>query len=154
MDLSLPTKWVCGYQDNERKKENLTWEAQLNVHADELVTEAQLQITRQDHKRAFEIFPACYVYLFINGQPITSNMAGIICNKWCTVELRRDTKERFEWNKKNFESVQMDKSGRIYKNLTYNTNHFITRYTYNCLPLRGEKYSARSDKTCPCCKIE
>eukprot|EP00957_Ditylum_brightwellii_P068683 5213894-Ditylum_brightwellii.AAC.1 len=50
--------------------------------------------------------------------------------------------------------VHWTELGRIFGNANYYHWRFITRYVYEGLPVKGEKYSAHIEKTCPCCKKE
>eukprot|EP00957_Ditylum_brightwellii_P182910 13932560-Ditylum_brightwellii.AAC.1 len=45
-------------------------------------------------------------------------------------------------------------SGKIFGSTGYYHQRFLTRYVYECLPVKGEKYLARIAKTCPCYKKE
>eukprot|EP00957_Ditylum_brightwellii_P103263 7870531-Ditylum_brightwellii.AAC.1 len=77
-----------------------------------------------------------------------------IRDAWSAVDLRKDCKEQFGWSKREFNMAHWSESGRIFGNVDYYHQIFITRYAYECLPVKGEKYLAHTDKTFPCCKKE
>eukprot|EP00957_Ditylum_brightwellii_P040642 3076251-Ditylum_brightwellii.AAC.1 len=93
MDWDWETAWVKGHQDEELCHEELKWEEQLNVRADELATMAKSEISHKDWREQFDILPACHAQLFINNKPITRRLKATIREKWSEVELRKDCKK-------------------------------------------------------------
>eukprot|EP00957_Ditylum_brightwellii_P178042 13561539-Ditylum_brightwellii.AAC.1 len=71
MDWEWETAWVKGHQDKAICHDELKWEEQLNVQADELATMARSEISHKDCCERFDILPACHAQLFINDKPIT-----------------------------------------------------------------------------------
>eukprot|EP00957_Ditylum_brightwellii_P186319 14185940-Ditylum_brightwellii.AAC.1 len=58
-------------QGQERKNE-LSWEATLNIVADKLATKAMKKIVPKMRKEQI-LYPACKVHLIINNENITRN---------------------------------------------------------------------------------
>eukprot|EP00957_Ditylum_brightwellii_P173109 13179082-Ditylum_brightwellii.AAC.1 len=59
MSLNTNTEWVKGHQDLEPGiKSRLTWQAQLNIRADQLETEARHEITDAQRKGKINLLPA------------------------------------------------------------------------------------------------
>eukprot|EP00957_Ditylum_brightwellii_P057396 4351819-Ditylum_brightwellii.AAC.1 len=73
-----------------------------------------------------------------------------IRDAWSEVELRKHTKKRFQWKKKDFDNINWDESSKEFRKGDYYLKSFTTRYCYKWLPLKGENYSARSNRLCPC----
>eukprot|EP00957_Ditylum_brightwellii_P093927 7153151-Ditylum_brightwellii.AAC.1 len=63
-------------------------------------------------------------------------------------------KKRLQLKRKDFATANWEESGGVFRSRDFYHRRFITQYTYKCLPVKREKYSARADKTCPCCKKE
>eukprot|EP00957_Ditylum_brightwellii_P161476 12295086-Ditylum_brightwellii.AAC.1 len=58
-----------------------SWEAVLNIRADELAAEARNQITTKDRTTAMTLLPACNAHLVIKGAPITRKINQNIQDK-------------------------------------------------------------------------
>eukprot|EP00957_Ditylum_brightwellii_P017950 1352215-Ditylum_brightwellii.AAC.1 len=82
MDWDWNTEWVKGHQDEIVPIEDLTWEEQLNVQADDLVTTARSEIAAKNQHKQFDILPACHAQLFIDNKPITPTLKATIQEKW------------------------------------------------------------------------
>eukprot|EP00957_Ditylum_brightwellii_P135143 10303560-Ditylum_brightwellii.AAC.1 len=126
----------------------------MNICADKLASIARSEITREHRKEEFDILLACSAHLFIKKQPVTRNIMREIRDVWSEVKLRKHTKKRFQWKKKDFDNIDWDESSKEFRKGDYYLKHFTTRYCYKRLPLKGENYSARSNWLCPCCGKE
>eukprot|EP00957_Ditylum_brightwellii_P124228 9469282-Ditylum_brightwellii.AAC.1 len=73
-----------------------------------------------------------------------------IQDKWSQIALKQECKKRFQWKTKDFNNIDWDETSRVFCGSDFYHRRFITRYTYERLPLRGEKHSARINKICPC----
>jgi hypothetical protein len=81
LKANLPSHWVKGHQE-PKEGEELTWEAKLNIAADELANEAR-QETADDLDEFYQ-YPASKIMLYIKGKPITRNTAKELRNAWMT----------------------------------------------------------------------
>ncbi|OEU21556.1 hypothetical protein FRACYDRAFT_235180 [Fragilariopsis cylindrus CCMP1102] len=63
--------WVKGHQDNNKDKEDLSLEAQLNIEADELAGEYQDEHGK--YRPLVNMLPSCPAMLSIHGISVTSN---------------------------------------------------------------------------------
>eukprot|EP00978_Attheya_sp_CCMP212_P028067 scaffold95788_cov59-Attheya_sp.AAC.3 len=87
----MSLRWVECHQ-KPKDSEGLPWGAQLNIEADKLAND-ETTATEED----FFWFPASRVVLYINGKPITRNIAKEIRNAWTTQDLRECMTEKFGW---------------------------------------------------------
>eukprot|EP00957_Ditylum_brightwellii_P075499 5738447-Ditylum_brightwellii.AAC.1 len=111
MDITIPTKWVKGHQDEKKEKGELKWEEELNIRAVELANYAQGEITTNDRNETVELLPACNAHLLIKGKPITSKIMPNMRDAWSKVALRKDYKKQFQWKTKDFNNINWSKSG-------------------------------------------
>eukprot|EP00957_Ditylum_brightwellii_P010940 828807-Ditylum_brightwellii.AAC.1 len=93
LQIDMPTRWVCGHQDKMKKK---SWEAVLNIRADELATVARKQITAKDRKARMTLFPTCNAHLVIKEAPITRKINQTIRDEWCEVEVQKYCKKKYK----------------------------------------------------------
>eukprot|EP00957_Ditylum_brightwellii_P054830 4155353-Ditylum_brightwellii.AAC.2 len=131
MEWDWETEWVKGHQEEAIPFEDLTWEEQLNVRADELAMMARSEITNKDCREKFDIFPACHAQLFIKNKPITRKLKATIQDKWSAVELRKDCKKRFGWKSQEFDLIQWSESGQ-----NFATQIFITDDSSHGTPMK------------------
>eukprot|EP00957_Ditylum_brightwellii_P008081 613004-Ditylum_brightwellii.AAC.1 len=104
MKWNITTKWVRGRQDRTTPKHLLPWQAQLNIHADELATKARFKITTKDRSQQMDLMPACKAQLKISGKIITVKIEKCIQDAWCQVEITQHCKGKFGWNRPTFDS--------------------------------------------------
>eukprot|EP00957_Ditylum_brightwellii_P029178 2205188-Ditylum_brightwellii.AAC.1 len=155
MCLSINTEWVNSHQDSEPgMKRRLTWQAQQNISADQLAREARHKITDAQHKANINLLPACYAHLLLDNTPITSNVAKIVCNKWCSIDLKQCCHVKYGWTSRVFNTIGWSVSERIHSSNDFYKHRFFAIYVYQWLPLRGAKHSPISTTTCPCCKSQ
>ena len=140
LQINTPTRWVRGHQDKQKKK---SWEAVLNIRADELATEARNQITTKDRTTTMTLLPACNAHLVIKGAPITRKITKTIRDEWCEVEVRKYCKKKYKWTKTKFDNVDWSASGKIHSDSGFLQQRFITRYIYKWLPFKAAKYTGR-----------
>ena len=166
MGITFQTNHVKGHQDREDTtaknhqqrlrqgqdgKKELSWEATLNIAADELATNARKKITPKMRREQI-LYPACKAHLIINNENITRNIKQIIRQEWNLIDLRKDYRTRFGWTRTTFDSIDWNASGWKEKKNDYYKKRFTCRYINKRLPLNGEKYTGSNNKTCPCCK--
>eukprot|EP00957_Ditylum_brightwellii_P211626 15366393-Ditylum_brightwellii.AAC.1 len=105
LQLEVNTKHVYGHQDTRNrpnlmampntphknkmnKSKKLTWEAQLNIRADELATQALNNIVHTTpSKTTFHYIPQAKIYLTINNKPILSHITHAITTAWTLPDL-------------------------------------------------------------------
>eukprot|EP00957_Ditylum_brightwellii_P065807 4991626-Ditylum_brightwellii.AAC.1 len=68
--------------------------------------------------------------------------------------MTTDTKKHFQWKKQDFDAIDWIASIRVFNIGNFYHKCFITRYMYECLPVKGEDHSAQADRTCLCCMKE
>eukprot|EP00957_Ditylum_brightwellii_P201061 15323898-Ditylum_brightwellii.AAC.1 len=95
--------------------------------------------------------PACKAQLKISGEIITGKIEKCIRDAWCQVEIRKYCKGKFGWNRRTFNTVDWDALERLHHNNVFYKKKFITKYIYERLSVKGEAYSGRVSKICPCC---
>eukprot|EP00978_Attheya_sp_CCMP212_P011911 scaffold29619_cov63-Attheya_sp.AAC.6 len=81
LSSNFSSTWVRGHQDNIPREE-LPWEAILNIEADHLATEARDETSAND--TTFEQFPASKMMLYINNLPITRSTMNEVRYAWST----------------------------------------------------------------------
>eukprot|EP00978_Attheya_sp_CCMP212_P023665 scaffold72964_cov58-Attheya_sp.AAC.1 len=78
-----------------REKQELPWEAILNIEADRLATEARDETSAND--TTFKRFPASKMMLYINNLPITRSTMNEVRYAWSTQErIRANMTKRFK----------------------------------------------------------
>eukprot|EP00957_Ditylum_brightwellii_P177223 13500580-Ditylum_brightwellii.AAC.1 len=82
----MQIRWMKGHQDEDKTKNELTWQVILNIRADKLATKAQHKITDKQRKERIDLLPVCYVHLIIDRLPITNNVTERIREKWCSIK--------------------------------------------------------------------
>jgi hypothetical protein len=146
----FPSIWVKGHQ-TPKEDEELPWEAQLNIEADALATEARNEIT-DDSTATFHQYPASRVMLYIEGKPITRNISKEIRNAWTTQDLREYMTEQFGWKKSTADDIDWYSHGSTLSSYEYYQHMFCVKLIHKRLPLLGEKFTASPTTSCPCCK--
>ena len=152
LNLQCPTTWVEGHQDTtEEETAQLPWEAQLNIEADKLATEARHEMTEKDLTE-FNILPASKLMLFINGAPITRSHATEIRNAWTTQRLRDNMTRRFSWTSGTADNIDWYSHGSTLKAHEFYNLNFSIKFIHERLPLNGVKFHQSTTDQCPCCK--
>jgi hypothetical protein len=152
LKTKFPTLWVKGHQE-PKDDEELPWEAQLNIEADALATEARNEIN-EGPTTTFHQYPASRVMLYIDGQPITRNISKAIRNAWTTQDLREYMTQQFGWKKCTADNIDWYSHGSTLSSYEYYQHMFCVKLIHKRLPLLGEKFTASPIKTCPCCKVQ
>eukprot|EP00957_Ditylum_brightwellii_P060571 4599093-Ditylum_brightwellii.AAC.1 len=71
---------------------------------------AQSEITKEDHKESFDLMPACFAQIYINGTPIAWKITREIRNTWSEKATRTDMKKCFQWKKQDFDAIDWEAS--------------------------------------------
>jgi hypothetical protein len=149
LQITFPSQWVKGHQE-PKDGEELTWEAKLNIEADALATEARNETSNDSI--IFHQYPRSKIMLYINGTPITRNLAKEIRNAWTTQDLREFMTEHFGWETTTGDTIDWYSHGSSLTSLTYYQHVFSVKLIHERLPVQGEIFSASPNKICPCCK--
>ena len=88
--------WVKGHQDNNKDKEDLPLEAQLNIEADELAGEYQDEHGK--YRPLVNMLPSCPAMLSIHGISVTSNYRKQLIKAYVEPEYIGYLMRRFDWN--------------------------------------------------------
>ena len=88
--------WVKGHQDNNKNKEDLPLEAQLNIEADELAGEYQEEYGK--YRPLVHMLPSCPATLSIQGISVTSNYRKQLIKAYVEPQYIGYLIRRFEWN--------------------------------------------------------
>eukprot|EP00957_Ditylum_brightwellii_P018575 1396190-Ditylum_brightwellii.AAC.1 len=132
----------------------LAWEARLNIRADELATWAKGEIAVEDQQQQVDRFPACGAHIKIRGKLITQRFKEEIREVWNEIPLRKEYVKLFKWKQSTYDIIDWEAAGRLLNNKDYEPHRFVVRYINMRFPLRGEKYTASENNTCPCCRAE
>eukprot|EP00957_Ditylum_brightwellii_P188488 14349779-Ditylum_brightwellii.AAC.1 len=132
---------------------NLTWEATLNIVADDLTT-ASYQRLSQTPKKKGEIYPTTPMraYLYINGMPIVKDYCNKIMEAWSTQDLSEYLTEKFGWKSNTSDLVEWKLSSNLHSNKKFSEKRFITRYAHKILHFLALKSTVISTKICPYCQ--
>jgi hypothetical protein len=149
LQTTFPLQRVKGHQKPKEGKD-LTWEAKLNNKADDLANEARNETSNEPN--IFYQYPASKVMLYINGTPITQNLAKEIRNAWMTQDLREYMTEHFEWANTTSDTIDWYSYGSKLTSLPYYQHVFCVKLIHERLPVQGEKFTTSPNKICPCCQ--
>eukprot|EP00957_Ditylum_brightwellii_P033238 2518640-Ditylum_brightwellii.AAC.2 len=121
-------------EENNRNN-NLTWEATLNIVADDLATAAYQRLSQTPKKKG-EFHPIApeRAYLYINSTPITKDYCNKIIQACSTQDLREYLTEKFGWKSNTSDLVEWKLSSNLYNNKKLSEKCFIKRYAHKILP--------------------
>eukprot|EP00957_Ditylum_brightwellii_P129193 9853711-Ditylum_brightwellii.AAC.1 len=99
------------------KKKNITWEAQLNIKADNLATRAQIKLQKaKNAKHTFYPLPAARIYLTLNKSIILSRHKEAIIEAWCYKDYEKHLKQKYQWNIAEITDICSHTPSAIFKN--------------------------------------
>eukprot|EP00978_Attheya_sp_CCMP212_P045886 scaffold364841_cov34-Attheya_sp.AAC.2 len=145
LKTQFPTRWVKGHQKH-KDGEELPWEASLNIEADDLTNDAQDKTLMKDTN--FFQYPGSQLMLYINDLPITRNLE----NAWSTQDLQEFMTINFGWEKGAADLINWYSHGSTLQGYDYYRHQFCVKLIHGRLPVLGEKWTASTNKTCPCCE--
>eukprot|EP00978_Attheya_sp_CCMP212_P003381 scaffold6995_cov66-Attheya_sp.AAC.3 len=148
LNTQFPTRWVKGHQ-KPKDGEELPWEASLNIEADNLANDDET--LANDHDTCFQ-YPASQLMLYINDLPITRNLAKETQNAWSTQDLREFMTINFGWEKGTSDLIDWYSHGSTLQGYDYYIHQFCVKLIHGRLPVLDEKWTASTNKTCPCCE--
>eukprot|EP00978_Attheya_sp_CCMP212_P032186 scaffold124289_cov63-Attheya_sp.AAC.4 len=149
LSSNFSTTWVGGHQENIPREE-LPWEAILNIEADHLAMEARDKTSANN--TTFEQFPASKMMLYINNLPITRSTVNEVRYAWSTQRIRANMTKRFKWDPTTADSIDWYSHGSAIMAREYYQVNFIMKLIHERLPVLREELSASTNKVCPCCK--
>jgi hypothetical protein len=88
--------WEKGHQDNNKNKEDLPLEAQLNIEADKLAGKYQEEYGK--YRPIINMLPSCPAMLTIQGISVTSNYRKQLIKAYVEPEYIGYLMRQFEWN--------------------------------------------------------
>ena len=143
---------VKGHQDRKLPTlRTLTWQAQLNVIADDLATQAKM-ILFQRRRKTFEPLLPAEVYLFIQKQPVLKSYKDEINSALSSQDLRDHLVTKYKWHQSTPDTINWEPGGQIFQKMDKYAQRFVTRYVYQRLPLHGASHQQHPTKLCPICK--
>eukprot|EP00957_Ditylum_brightwellii_P124268 9472653-Ditylum_brightwellii.AAC.1 len=86
--LSKPSNTKNNEDKDKKKDQKITWQAKLNIRADQLATEAKKELYNKSVKTNFTILPAAKAYLCIGTLPIMRHIREAITLAWSTQDQR------------------------------------------------------------------
>eukprot|EP00957_Ditylum_brightwellii_P173188 13184255-Ditylum_brightwellii.AAC.1 len=124
LKLQIFANHVHGHQDstqkmkqlNTRISKRLSWQATLNILADQLATQACDTSYNKNIKENFEPLPAACAYLYINKRQITRNTRSTINTVWTTKDLREHLTQKFKWSSTTADYVGWYVCGSVHTN--------------------------------------
>eukprot|EP00957_Ditylum_brightwellii_P025027 1893841-Ditylum_brightwellii.AAC.2 len=84
----LGIRWHTEHVKGHQSGPDLLWEAKLNNHANELATEAKLNITTMLATRRQPQYPAAQIHLTINNKNITRKIEQVIHETYTGIKLK------------------------------------------------------------------
>ena len=153
LDKLMPqwrTTHVKGHQDDEMEIACLSWEAQLNVRADALATEAKDKI--DSYVPPEGIYMHSNAMLFIDGKMRTKHYAKAIQRASTTGNLRQYLEKKFQWEPGVCDDIDWFAFKQGFQRLTMIQQFWATKFVHKWLPLLGESHSQSSVQQCPLCK--
>jgi hypothetical protein len=142
---------VKSHQDDNTEIHLLTWDAQMNVHADHLATD-YLENYAEPSKIIPFIRPS-QASLTINGETITRRFASRLRLTASGPNIERQLKLRNNWTHSTFQSINSKVPGKALTTMENSQKVFVIKFAHGHLPTRRHMNrigEAESDK-CPSC---
>ncbi len=140
---------VKSHQDDDGPVTGLTMEAQLNVQADALATEALKDAPTYPK---VSLFPTAQCQLIVNGNSVTRKIPQMIRYQAGVGEIQKYLLERNQWNIETFNKIDWEAHGKAHSHHRTHQNYLL-KLCHRHLPIgrtlhrRDGKYPAR----CPGC---
>ena len=131
--------WIASHQDDNKKKAKLRLEAQLNVHADELVT---IGLHRLGPKQHVPLDTDSKVQLNYQGMTLTRNLKKNVRELIQLQDLKAYYCRRFEWTSDIFETIDWEIFSPVYNRQAKQGLQFANKYGIKNLPT-GERMRRR-----------
>jgi hypothetical protein len=118
----MPTIHVKGHQDDTKSKSTLTYQAKLNIRADELATQAYQKYYRHTpHVH----YPASKCTLYINKLAVNRSYRSYLRRAYASHDARAYLTEKFNWTHAQCENIDWYSHGTSIKSLTPNQLRFV-----------------------------
>ena len=145
--LELPFRYaaihVKGHQDNHAPTNELSWEAQLNVYADRLATEALMAQLGDDQPATCLPLPGCNSFLIHHSQCTMSKYKQTLHNAIPEKDFKECMKGRFKWDQETLESVNWEAFRRATNKLKPEMRAFVTKLIVRWLPVGARMHRQR-----------
>jgi hypothetical protein len=150
-NMMIHVRHVKGHQDDNKKFEDLSREAQLNVVADQLATGTEDQPTP-----AYTSFPANKANLQIQGQAITADMTHQLRQAYLSQNMREYLIEKHSWKQNVPDLIWWKVHSSAISKLRNSETIQIHKYMYNRLPTNHRKniYNSELSGVCSECNSE
>ena len=153
--VSHNIKWVKSHQDKTRPFETLPRSAQLNIRADTLASQYRSDVPSvpQVPRSNPEKFPACPVYVVVNGQRATAYVKDTIRYHINGTQMRKYLQKQRGWTDREWRSIDFYSIGAAYNNTAIRNRFQISKLMHGWLNTgqqRGKIEKGASTK-CPSC---
>jgi hypothetical protein len=147
---------VKGHQDETRHVSELSTEAQLNVKANDLATDALNDALEGNSTTTFYQFPAAQCHLTIDGVPVLSNVVRPLRDAFHFKQYKQYLTDNLKWTPETIESVNWIQTGRAMKFFNYNDQVRIRKLRHKWLPTNRyrNRMAAHISSECPLCHQE
>lgn len=150
----VPFRHVKSHQDKHTPIHQLSWEAQLNVEADQLAG----MLHEQDYARIpYSMFPTTKAQLSILEACITAKHKESIRNAYHTQDLREYYCEKFNWESDTIDQIWWDVFGTAIKKLSNADRQRIQKYNVRRLHTNNRQHifdKVSSDRCMNCNQLE
>jgi hypothetical protein len=144
---------VIGHQDDHTPFEKLSKEAQLNVHANNLASEALTWGIPEETSEIFDEMPAASCQLYINEVPVLGNVVRPLRDALHIKEYKKYMHTNLRWTVQMYDEVDWIQTGRAMKAFDYNDQVRLHKIRHNWLPTNKlrNRWSSHIPNECPLC---
>ena len=149
--VTVSAEWVKSHQDDTKEPEELTYNAQLNIAADELAEYAYDSCPPSQEK--FPPFPTTIISLRIDGIRVTSKLKNQIEDAIHLESIRTYRSNKYGWDQQTWESIDWSAFEIAIKHQKPGLKRFLHRFTCEWLPVgaRTKFYQHNQNAKCVSC---
>jgi hypothetical protein len=134
LDIDIHTKHVKGHQDDDKTYDQLSYEAQLNIQADRLATQAwQTYFCAHPHVH----YPDSRCTLYINNAAVNRAYRSYMRRAYSSHDAREYLMDKYKWDVETCEGIDWYSHGTALKSLPHNQQRFVHRFIIDWLPINN-----------------
>jgi hypothetical protein len=140
---------IKGHQDKMANRQGLSFDAKLNIMADELAQNQQSEM-----KQACNTVTSDGVHIQLNNRTITKDHQRSLLEASSSIPIRQYYKEKYDWQNSTFVNINWSAQNKVLHRYDNNDQRRILKFVHGWLPTYDRLYREQQSPNpqCPLCK--